>query len=50
MLFGPWTLLTWTDTAGRRFHAVLDATVVGRLEYATLRSRLRLEQVLSLLP
>jgi hypothetical protein len=42
-LFRSWTLLAWTDPAGRRYYAVLDAAVVGHREYATLRSRLRLE-------
>jgi hypothetical protein len=44
-LCGPWTLLAWTGESGGRYHAVVDAAVVGRREYATLRSRLRLERL-----
>lgn len=44
MLFRAWTLLTWTDLAGRRHFTVLDAAETGHREYATLRSRLRLER------
>jgi hypothetical protein len=45
MLFPSWTLLAWADAGGRRYYVLLDAAVAGRREYATLRSRLRLERL-----